>query len=264
MPKKLTPAFSAEFDAPIWKSAVSSSASRLYLELRDARQHRVQFAALELPSGRLLWTSLTLDEPWWVTLALAGERYLLLQSFTDTNDPSKKKYYAIDTATRQLVWQSDQFQILNLANNWLLGYREQELTRDYVQIQLPTGEISEGDYSQKKPERENKDFYQPFFYSENQPYFTTVADFVESLELGRPVGGCEYLEYRSYVCIAYYVPKSTELANYLLVIDQNGSILLHQCLETSVPKPTLGTFFISRDQLIVVQHKLQLASYAIP
>nr|WKN38540.1 DUF4905 domain-containing protein [Tunicatimonas sp. TK19036] len=263
MLKKLTPSFSLTFDTPIWKIEASSSANRLFLELRDADQHQVRFAAIDLLSGQLLWSDFTLPEPWWVTLASASDDYLLLQSFTDTHNPEKKTYFAIDANTRKLLWQSSNFQIIRLEKSQLIGYNTEDESRTLMQIELPGGGMEKYP-AQKMPDRKNKDFLQPFFYSENQPYFTTVANFVESLELPRPVGSCEYLEYGAYICIAYYVAnEDSELANYLLIIDQDGTILLHECLEVSVPNVGLGTFFIAQDQLIVVQHKLQLVSYAL-
>jgi hypothetical protein len=265
--KKLSPVFSFTFEEAVWKIEVTPTASQLFLELRDADQHQVQFAAVDLSTARLLWQHLRLDEPWWVTLAMANERYLLLQSFTDTHNPEEKSSFAVAVDSQEMVWQSDHFQVIRLEDHQLFGYDVRDESRNLVQIRLPEGAVEPVDTTQKVGKGKNKDVRSPFFYSESQPYFTTVADFVESLDLPRPTGGCEYLEYGTYVCIAYYVPNENAndagLANYLLILDQDGTILLHECLEVSVPKTGLGTFFIARDQLIVVQHKLQLVSYAL-
>ncbi|MGD1890032.1 MAG: DUF4905 domain-containing protein [Cyclobacteriaceae bacterium] len=279
MPKKLIPTFTFTFPSPIWKTVTDTAAFRLFLELRDSAQHQVGFAGIDLTTGKLLWTDnaqatsspaidLGLTDSWWVTLHSASQRYLLLQSFTDTHNPEKKSYYIIDIASRQMIWQSEQFQVTELIDDGLIGHASDDETRRLTTIKLPDGSATENFAGQKKSEGRKKCVVQPFFYTENQPYFSTVAGFVESLQLGRPVSGCEYLEHSNYIVISYYLPdKTTEkngLANYLLIIDRHGKVLLHECLEKSVPQPGLGTFFVAQRQLIVVQHQCQLVGYALP
>jgi len=278
LPKKLSSTFTFTFPDPIWKTVIDAAATRLFLELRNSEQHRVGFAGIDLTIGALLWTdeaktaaSPTVDfglaDTWWTTLHSASQHYLLLQSFTDTHNPEKKSYYIIDIASRQMVWQSDQFQVVEVTDDGLVGYAAGDETRRLTRLTLPEGLATENIAEQKKPEGKNKSVVQPFFYTENQPYFSTVANFVESLQLGCPVSGCEYLEYGNYVVIAYYVPDKTAekngLANYLLILDRHGKVLLHECLEKSVPQPGLGTFFVAQHQLIVVQHQRQLVGYAL-
>ena len=278
MLKKLSPTFTFTLLTPIWKTITDATATRLFLELRNSEQHRVEFAAVDLTTGTPLWTDSAettspptidfgLSDSWWVTLHSASLRYLLLQSFTDTHNPEKKSYYVIDIASRQIVWQSEQFQVVELSDNDLVGYTAEDETHRLTRLTLPEGLETENIAEQKNPEEKNKSVVQPFFYTENQPYFATVANFVESLQLGRPARGCEYLEYGNYICIAYYVPDKTAekdgLANYLLILDRHGKVLLHECLEKSVLQPGLGTFFVAQHQLIVVQHQLQLVGYAL-
>ena len=241
MPKKLTPIYVFTFPAPVWKTIVDEKGTCLFLELRDAKSQTVRFAALNLSSGELLWDDFTLAiSEGWPTLHCANDQYLIFQVFTDTHNPEKKAYYAIEISTQQLIQPKTQPSIRNLIDR---------------------------QNNQKNTNRQNNGFLQPFFYSEDQPYFATVASFIESLGLTRPVGGCEYAEHDNFICIAYYVPgkpaKSSGLANYLLILDQQGGILLHECLEASVPQIGLGIFFIAKNQLIVVQHQRQLVSYAL-
>ncbi|MEO0331662.1 MAG: DUF4905 domain-containing protein [Bacteroidota bacterium] len=238
MPKKLRSAFSFSFQASVWKTVVDAAGTRLFLELRRAEDKQPYFAAVDLTSGELLWKDFTLTTPsGWVTLHGANDKYLVLQAFTDTHNPEKKSYYLVEIATQEVTQSADYSSIAS--------------------SQVDT---------EKSAEKQNNGIWQPFFYAEDQLYFTTVANFTTSLGLDKPVGGCEYLEYRNYIGIAYYVPTEHkgELANYLLIIDQAGEILLHPCLEKSVPQPGLGTFFVVQNQLIVVENKTRLVSYVLP
>ncbi|WKN45739.1 DUF4905 domain-containing protein [Tunicatimonas pelagia] len=238
MLKKLTPNFSFTFKAPVWKTIVDDEGKHLFLELRSAEGQSTYFAALDLSSGQLLWEDFTLSvAEGWPTLYRANDQYLVFQVFTDTHNPEKKAYYAVEISTQQLIQPQTQPSVRNLIN---------------------------GETNQKNTDRQNNGLVQPFFYAEDQPYFATVASFVGSLGLGQPVKGCEYADYGNYIGIAYYLPaESSGLANYLLILDQQGTILLHECLEASVPQVGLGTFFIAQNQLIVVQHQRQLVSYAL-
>ena len=238
MPKKLRSAFSVSFQASVWITVIDAAGTRLFLELRRTEDKQPHFAAVDLTSGQLLWKDFTLATPnGWITLHSADDQYLVFQAFTDTHNPEKKSYYLVEIATQKVIQSSNYSSVAS-------------------------GEADK----QKSVKKQNNGMRQPFFYAEDQLYFTTVANFIISLGLDKPVGGCEYLECENYIGIAYYVStkQKGELANYLLIVNQVGEILLHMYLEKSVPQPGLGTFFVVQNQLIVVENKTRLVSYELP
>jgi hypothetical protein len=75
--------------------------------------------------------------------------------------------------------------------------------------------------------------------------------------------GCEYLDESGLIFISYYMEEDKALANYLLVVDTEGALLLHEKLDDQLSHIGLGTFMLVRDQLIFIKQKRELLSYAI-
>ncbi len=263
--KKLTHRTIYTFEGNIWNMLTDPEARYLFLEIRHEKQHQVRFAALDLEHEKLLWKDLTFQEPWWVSMSATDGSTLVLHEYQDSQNPERKQYFAIDVATRQTIWQSDTFQVRQVRQGWLLGYDLQGEERRYkllavkddTEKPLPAGEAAH------LWTAENKKIQYPLHYTETQPYFDLIRQFVLRYTDTQPVGGCEYLEYRDIILISYYIRQAKALANYLLMTNKAGDLLLQERLAHHLTHQGWGTFFIAHEKLIIVQEKSQLISYAL-
>ncbi len=268
MPKKLNAAFSVSFSANIWNMLADHDAHYLYLELRNEEAHQVSFAAYHIAEKRMLWQGLSFDESWWIGMTAADRDVLVFHTYEDTENPEKKAYFAIRTDTRQLIWESKSLQVSGIKNNRIYGYEQNEEDKAYKYFALDNGSeksLSNADASAALQSIAVENIYirHPFRYSEEDAYFETVRKFLLEYLNQKPLKGCEYLEHQQLIFISYYIKEASALANYLLVVDQEGALQLHEKLDDQLSQQGLGTFMIIRDQLIFIKGKRELVSYAM-
>ena len=77
-----------------------------------------------------------------------------------------------------------------------------------------------------------------------------------------PVGSIEYLEFNSLIFISYHVQSET-LANYLVVLNENGTEEFKTELGDHLKGIGFETFFILSGCLFFVRNKGELVSFRI-
>lgn len=254
-----------KFEGAVWNMLADPMARCLFLEIRNEDKHQVSFAAVDLESDRLIWKDITFEEPWWVGATATDGRTLVLHIYQDSQNPQYKSYFAVDVASQREIWQSGTFQVLGMEGESILGYEKQ---KDFLEYKLISAkDKTEKSLSKEEVEsllsRENKNLHYPFHYTETQPYFETIKQFVIQYTNTKPVRGCEYLEHQNLILISYYIHERSALANYLLVVDTEGQLYLQEVLDKNLSHIGLGTFFIANDKLVLVKEKNQLISYAL-
>ena len=228
----------------------------------------MSFAAYNLQARQLLWKELKLAEEWWAGMSAADGDVLVLHTFDDSENPEVKSFFAINNATQEVIWEGSELQVMEVYQGQLYGFVRKNEVTSYKRVSLETnGEknlsLKELEHSLQDVFGENKYIRQPFHYSEEDAYFSTVSRFVQHYLNRRPVRSCEYLDAEGLIFISYYIEEDRALANYLLVVDTEGELLLHEKLDDQLSHPGLGTFMIIRDQLIFIKQKKELLSYAI-
>lgn len=268
MLKKLTPVISVSFSAKLWNMLTDHDARYLYLELRDEQAHQAHFAAYHLAEKKIAWQDLHFDESWWIGMRAADQEVLVFHTFDDTENPEKKSYFAIRADTREVIWKSDSLQVLDIKNGYIYGYEQQEddIIYKYQAVESGTEKSLPKEDTLAELQNisvENKYIRHPFHYTEDETYFETVRKFILEYLNQRPIRGCEYLEYQQLIIVSYYIEENKALANYLLVVDEEGALQLHEKMDDQLSQIGWGTFMIIRDQLIFIKRKRELVSYAM-
>ncbi|MFP4092432.1 MAG: DUF4905 domain-containing protein, partial [Cyclobacteriaceae bacterium] len=260
--------FSFSFTGKIWNLLTDHDARYLFLELRDEEAHQVSFAACLLSEQRLLWQDLTFSEPWWLGLSAADADVLIFHEFEDTQTPEKKSYFALDVLQQEVCWKSQHLQVIDIRYPWVYGFESVGDETHFRKVSLH-GDAEkylshkEAHLELRKFSTENKYIRHPFHYTEEDAYFETVSGFILHFLNLNPLKGCEYLEYEGKIFISYYIAEDKALANYLLVLDQEGKPLLHEKMDDQLSQVGLDTFFIAHHHVLFVRHKRELLSYAI-
>jgi len=267
LPKKLNPVFSFSSPAKIWNLLTDREAHYLYLELRDEEAHQVSFTAYDLQVGELLWDDLHFEEDWWIGLSAAEGKLLVLHTYEDNDNPEIKSFFAVRNDTQKIVWQDQRLQVLDVYQGKLYGFIREDTATSYKSISLETNEqqnLSDREIADvlKRASPENKYIRHPFHYTAEDTYFGTVSRFVQHYLNQQIKAGCEYLDENGLIFISYYLEENKALANYLLVLDKEGELLLHEKLDDQLANIGLGTFMLARDQLIFIKQKRKLLSYA--
>jgi hypothetical protein len=250
--------FSHQFAGTIWNSALSNSNAVLLLEVRDGHERKTSFSALDLNSGKLMWTDVVFDERWWIGLDGVQEDVAVFSVFTETSNPDRKSLVAYHIGERQILWWRNDFSLSALGHNCALGISTQYGHRDVV-VDLLTG--NETQFIPAKPDE--RLVKRPVQYMEGHDYFSTVRTFLQSRFNFEAVISLEYLEESSFVFISCYLQGEQGLINDLLVLSADGEMVLRENLGEQLKGIGQDTFFIYGGSVIFVKNRGELFSYKI-
>ena len=252
--------FSNSFHGVIWNTLADGSHPRLFLEVRDVQEKKVSFSALNLRNYEWLWKDVTLEEPWWVSLAASGGDLLLFTIYTDTNNPDRKSLLAYDVSENKIAWWYNGFSISGANTLYVKGIDARFPSKEII-LDLLTGRaVQQVDFH--LDDSQNFPVIRPFQYEQGTAHFDTVRHFLQTRLGIVPVATIDYLEFQQLIMVSVFV-RENDLANYLYVLDSGGQVLFSEKLGENLKGVGIDTFFIYSDHLIFVKNKSELITYKI-
>jgi hypothetical protein len=246
------------FTEPIWKTLVDENSNTIFIESRDSEKKVVRFSAWQIENNCWLWKELEFDEKWWISLGYVQDGIVLFTIYSDTNNPDKKSLMAFDVAKQKIAWWKNNFVVAYLTNQMVVG-QDIKFGSKEIAIDLFSGkEVSIG--REEIDLTQNFRVVRPLQYIQGTPYFETVKAFVERKSLFSPVEAIEYREHHSLIIVSTYA-RETDLANYLIVFNSEGEIVLKEQLGENLKGIAYDTFFILAGFLIFVKNKRELICY---
>jgi hypothetical protein len=245
------------FSGKIWKMAAHPQKPVLFFEIRHDDLKTVTFAALDTASLSLLFDDLSLEEKWWVTLEDARANILLIKFFNDPANPEKTTLIALDFTTREMVWWKTTFVLKEIGSDTLVGI--DQTTGQTRIVDILTGEATARVHS---PVVQNFSIQKPLQYYADSSHFQTVKLFLESRLQILAVSLIEYLEIDGFIVISVY-SNLEGLANFLIVLNVDGDVLLKELMGDRLTGIGLDTFFVFAGTLFFVKEKSELVSYKL-
>ncbi len=254
--------FSFSFPCTIWKMVALPDEKILLLEIRDEASRQVSFSALHYSLKTFLWKDFQLDESWWSGLLAAYKSVFLLQNYTNQDNPDATKLLALDVHSCKILWEQETFSFSNFSNENVLGTSGREDPKP-VLLDLFTGKVIDENVKLDYTTDKISEPLRPFQYQEGTGYNDTVSTFLSSRFSIKPEGTVEYLEHDGLIVISYYLREQSGLVNFLLVLNNEGKILLREKIDEQLKGLGVDTFFILSGCLFFVRNKRELLSYLI-
>jgi hypothetical protein len=251
--------FSYTFPGVIWATLAAPGNSILILEVRDQTNFQVQFSALDFTANTFLWKGVEFRESWWIGLTAANERIVLLHTYVNKGNPDHKNLIAVDIFSGNIRWQVEEFSFFDWNDPEILGH----LTKGELKqatIHVENGAVTERNWLSKTIEQ-RADIVRPVHYLEGTPHFETVKAFIQKETNHVPAKGIEYLEWKNRIMVSLYRDEEGSLANYLLVFDEHGEVLLEVKLGEKLSGLGTDTFFILSGCLFLIKNKTELVAY---
>jgi hypothetical protein len=251
--------FSYHFPGTIWATLAVPDKDILIIEVRDDVKFQVQFSAIDFRANEFLWKEIALKESWWIGLTAANNSTVLLHTYINKGNPDHKNLIALDIFSGSVRWEIEEFSFFDWGDGEIAGH----LTRDELvqaTIEINTGTLKEKIW-EVKTIPENTEPIKPVRYFEGTPNFETVKKFMESRTNYHPTKGIEYLEWKDWIIVSLYTDEGGSLANYLLVLDKNGEVLLEVKLGEKLPGLGTDTFFMLSGCLFLIKNKKELVAY---
>lgn len=233
----------------------------LALEVRDDTTFTTTFWLLDYDQNNFLLKNKSLPEQWWVSLAAADKQTVLINRFMNKGgNPDQKSLIALDVQSGDIRWEIESFSFFDWNEIDVFGYRTKGDPVP-VKIHLASGVLTEAE-GLKSPESPSAERHRPTLYPEGSHHFDTIKEFLRKADYPI-VKGVEYLEFNDWIVMSVYVEESAKLANYLLVLDREGTLTLTVKLGEKLAGLGTDTFFILSGCLFLVQNKTDLAAYRL-
>jgi hypothetical protein len=229
----------------------------IFLEVRQEEAKKVSFFAYNLDARDFMFRDLVFDEPWWINLADASGNVLIFTIYMDTNNPDRKSIIAFDFEQNKTIWWRNNFSLSGVNANQVLG-SDTGSGMKFLTLNLLDGLPAQNENVLEV--RQNFLVHKPLQYFEQTSHFDTVKSFLEVKHQISAISVIEYLELHSLLFISYY-EAGNGLANYLIVLNTEGEVLLKEKIGEQLKGIGFDTFFILSGYLIFVKNKRELISY---
>ena len=246
------------FEGVIWNMLVSPGHGILVVEVRDKERKRVTFSALDSRDGKFIWRDKSFDESWWINLGAVSDNVIVFTVYMETNNPDKKGVFAYHIFEDRMLWWNNDFSIVSVSNAVVEGVSSKYGFRQ-VTLDIMTGQEISGKHGEQPA---HAPVTRPHQFLAEHSYFGTVKTFLEQKFNLSPLISLEYLEHDSLVFISFYVQEN-ELANYLIILSADGSLLVKEKLDEQLKGIGLDTFFILSGCVFFVKNRAELVSYKI-
>lgn len=250
-------------EGKIWKIITDHNTPLLVVQVRDGEAYQTSFTAIDTAQSAILWQDYTLDENWWLGMSALHQGVLLLHIYPDAQKPQPQGIIALDVVSKEVIWQNQDLNFYEIVENKIVANSSTTSDHFYLTVDIKSGNILERfqefdhEFTRKN---ENNSMIFPFHYQNEMAYFQTVAVFLKKKFNLQIVQAVDYLEYDNFIIISYFYDAADGLMNNLLVLDQNGQVLLHQNIEKQLIGIGLDTFFVFKNELFFVKHKTLLQS----
>src|SRR5437762_2854726 len=128
--------------AIIWKLLISPDGI-LVGEERDLDAKTASLFAIDVPSGKVLWREVTIDEAWWFNSERATSENIYIQKFRKPDMPEPKGIIALDIHTGLLRWEQPDVSMLFEHEGKVYSQREAMGRKEFFALDSKSGEVLE-------------------------------------------------------------------------------------------------------------------------
>lgn len=256
----LTLSFTETLPGKVWRTLADGGHSRLFVEVRNSEKKSVTFYALDVKNGQWLWKEKKFEEPWWISLAAVCNNVLLFTIYIDTNNPDKKGLLAFDVDAEKILWWKNDFAITYASETTIAGVDLRFGHKEMIVDPLTGAELKKDNVLFAA--QQNFQVIRPFQYTEGSANFLTIKSFLEKRCKISPVFSVEYCEHHALILISAF-SQPDDLANYLIVFNPDGKVLVKEILGVHLKGIAADTFFIFSGYLFFVKNKCELVSYKL-
>jgi hypothetical protein len=158
---------------------------------------------------------------------------------------------------KEMVWWRNHYAVSFVADNIVIG-SDLSMGMKFLALDLRTG-LPVEDQTLLQP-RENFLVRKPLQYFHDTSHFETVKKYIQAQCGMTPVSVIEYLEFNNRIMVSFYTGEQ-DLANYLLVLTDDGQTLLFERIGEQLKGIGMDTFFMLSGYLIFAKNRRELVSY---
>ncbi len=246
---QVTPYIDEHFDGQIWKLDIDGNGDLLLLEIRNAANKEVSFAAISLTTGKTNFKNLVQRETWLSGLSGGYNGIVFLHGFEAAQSPNRKGITAIAGISGAPLWSNFIYTISKFSVNGLIAYNTQLQPVKLLLLDAKTGAILRP-FNVSIDIELNQKIVLPQILNNLPPEFNAFFD-------GELQGNVHYMEHNDFRIVSLHSLKHGVL-DQLLLITQNGSLVYQDILTDKIQKLQPEAFIMYGNKLICIKNTREL------
>jgi outer membrane protein assembly factor BamB len=244
---KLIPHVTHQFNGIIWRMEIDPGSNTLFAEIRNEQDKLVSFASVNLASGKINFTDLTIDERWLTGIEAGLNGVLLLHHYQSAGSPTHKSIIAIDAATGQIIWSNYNITFSHMSVNGPVVFDARMQPRKLFTIDIKTSATLHN--------------YSPSIDLDVDTAIV-LPDMVSADEAGelpeRPFGNIVHNLYANgYRIVSLHALKNDALSQSLYILE-DGAVVYTDLLNTGIQKLQPEAFVLHNNHLVYLKNKVEL------
>ncbi|MFN3693946.1 MAG: DUF4905 domain-containing protein [Ignavibacterium sp.] len=232
-----------------------TDSDKIVIEERDREKKEAYFSCLNLQTGNKIFTDLQFEEKYWIGIEKIYKDVIFFHKFERPDLPKHKGIVAFDIKSQTTLWENENKFLFAGDDKVALVSNDFGITKIFLVDYLSGEIISEStEFLNLKPQKENYDDYiytqkisQEKFHSSIHPNFRKrISEYVIK----------DYINFVSSNKISlfsfHHINKDGKLNNIFFAVDEYGTELLQETLNTGLEKIEPESFFIKDDLLILL------------
>lgn len=256
------------FPLPVWRILYDTlpteeTAPLLLFELRDKNQ--LKWAAFNCETGTVCWEYSFPETTWWTSAIGFYSGILLLHEYTGSEQPAPKKLIAIDALTGQLIWVLEGHKFEYTDGVTLQTSRMRSESVPILENRtFSTGEIV--DFPLPSTKTNPPQWRAPIAYEETNPYYATIAQFIEKITENIPKKAINYGEISGHLLFFYYFypTNAVSLSRSILVVNSTKTVLLHETILSDVESVAFGDYLYDNHHIVLLKKVDEITVIKLP
>ncbi len=256
------------FSLPVWRILYDTlptkeTAPLLLFELRDKNQ--LKWGTFDCETGVMCWEHSFPETTWWTSAIGFYSGIILLHEYAGSEQPSPKKLIAIDALTGQLTWSLDGCKFEHTDGTNLQTSKMRPESAPIVENRaISTGEVVDLPF----PSTQSilSQWRAPVTYEETNPYYETVAQFIEKITGNLPKKGINYGEISGHLLFFYYFysANAVSLSWSILVVNSTKTVLLHETILSDVESSAFGDYLYDNHHIVLLKKVDEITVIKLP
>lgn len=231
------------------------------LELRNVNEKTTSFALIDLDLSEVRWHVQPPGTDWWTTLTAFSGDLVYLHNYRNPELPEPSDLVALSKSDGESSWvlpnhvfvrKIDDVTI-EVANKGIIGIK-----KVLYNVEIEPREVGAG--YEKANSKTIEILQVPVRYTVENQYYSDIASFVHKIVGIMEVVAFDYLECDPFLVLSYYIYEHDEVAQYLIIVNRDKKVLLHERIAKGLKGVGRDTFLLKGKVLVYLRNNNEFVS----
>ncbi len=248
----------------IWRILISET-DKLVLEERDMKTKEVFFSCYDLSTKEKIFSNFQFDEKSWIGIEALENDIIIFHLYMKPDMPQHKGFFTYDIKQKKILWKNETLTYFFSDNEKIVAFQQQFEGRNYVEIDLQTGDVIRNlgeDYTNvnlMKQQAQEKKSYAGYLFPEvfnplnDEPQFDSIRNTVSRFAFS---GQVEYFQNGDFLFFTFHEKKDEKFNQHFYICSiSDGSLFFSDVLNKNIHNYAVDSFFLYKKFLFLIKEK---------